>query len=420
MAFRAALIGLIGIFALMLPASSAVRAQEEDVQKIAAIVNDELISEYDVDQRLLLVFASSGRRPGAEILEQMRPEILGTLIDEKLQLQAAREFELTMSEEELLNAVEYIASQNDMDASAFRSRLGAAGVAWRGYLEQVRANLVWDRLVRGRFSGSVTVSEEDVEAYLARIKENADKPERRVAEIFLAVDNPEEDQAVARQAAAIYSQLEQGASFPEMARQFSQAATAATGGDIGWVREGLLDPEIDATLKQLQPREVSRPVRTVAGYHIVLVINERTLGKADPDKDRYTIKQVAIPFGEDGGIKAEADLTDLRTEINSCSSVDRLAAQVENARVLDFGTLIAADLAGDMREKLTPLTTGGKTVIEPTETDVRFLYVCEKVADKPALPTKADIDNRLSGQQIARMARRYLRDLRRDATIEYR
>ena len=92
----------------------------------------------------------------------------------------------------------------------------------------MRANLVWDRLVRGRFSGSVTVSDDDVDAYLQRITENADKPERRIAEIFLAVDNPEEDAAVARQARTLYQQLKQGANFPEMARQFSQAARATS------------------------------------------------------------------------------------------------------------------------------------------------------------------------------------------------
>lgn len=417
MALRAALLGLIGVFALTLP----LFAQDNgDVQKIAAIVNDELISDYDVDQRLMLVFASTGRRPDPKVLEQMRPEILNTLIDEKLQIQAAREFELTMGDEELANAVEYIASQNGLSANEFRTRLANTGVAWRGYLEQVRANLIWDRLVRGRFSGSVTVSEDDVETYLQRIKDNADKPERRLAEIFLAVDNPEEDSAVAGQARSLYHQLRQGANFPEMARQFSHAATAATGGDIGWVREGLLDPEIDRALKPMKVRQVSDPIRTVAGYYIMLIIDERTLGKPDPEKDRYTVKQVSMPFGDDNGVKAEAALNALRKKIDSCSDVEPLTAEVEGARVLDYGTLIAGDLSDDMLARLTQLGTGGKSDVEPTEEDLRFLYVCEKVANKPAMPTSEDINNRLSGQQIARMARRYLRDLRRDATIEYR
>ncbi len=417
MGLRAVLLGLISVFALTLPLSAQ---NEESVQKIAAIVNDELISEYDVDQRLMLVFVSTGRRPTPQMLEQLRPEILSTLIDEKLQIQAAREFDLTMGEGELNEAVQYIATQNGMTAQDFRSRLGASGVAWRGYLEQVRANLVWDRLVRGRFSSAVTVSDEDVDTYLQRITENADKPERRLAEIFLAVDNPEEDGAVARQARALYEQLKQGANFPEMARQFSHAATAATGGDIGWVREGLLDPEIDRVLKKLNVGQVSAPIRTVQGYYIMLIINERTLGKANPERDRYTVKQVSIPFGDDGGVQAEAELAAIRNQVDSCSSVDSVSAVVENARVLDFGTLIAGDLSDDMRAKLTPLETGGKSPVEPTEQDVRFLYVCEKIADQTTLPSKRDIENRLSSQQIARMARRYLRDLRRDATIEYR
>jgi len=401
--------------------SAAADTYVEGTQKIAAIVNDEIISEYDVMQRLRLVSVSTGVRPTADAIPQLRKELLQNLIDEKLEIQEAGEYEITADEEELVQTVSYIAQQNNVGVDEFRNVLERAGVSWRAYLNQIYAELVWDRLIRGRYMSRITISDEEIDEVLKRLELNSGKPEYRLAEIFLAVDDPSERTAVERTAERLLNDLKNGAKFQAVARQFSQSSSAATGGDMGWIQSGQLDPNLEGVFSRMEPGQLSAPLRTNGGYVILLLIDTRTLGKGDPNRDVLTLKQVMARYGDgDDGTVAEAALTALRQKAKSCDTLDQLADASVNISVLDFGQVIYGDLAGDLQASLKGVETGHKTPIEATEGDVRFLMVCNKVANEARMPSRRDIENRLIGQQVAMMARRYIRDLRRDATIEYR
>ena len=142
------------------------------------------------------------------------------------------------------------------------------------FRRQIAAQIAWSRLIETRYAGSVTISDEEIDAALERLRVGADRPQFAVSEIFLSVDSPQ-DEAPSRQAAEqIIAQLNQGALFGNIARQFSQSASAASGGNIGWVLQGQLPEEIDEVLSDVEPGQLAGPIRSEGGYYIV-VLRER-------------------------------------------------------------------------------------------------------------------------------------------------
>ena len=139
------------------------------------------------------------------------------------------------------------------------------GIERSALVDQLTASIVWTKLVRRLVSQTNVVSDEEIDYALKRAKETANEPQSRVAEIFLAVDNPQQEDEVRRLAERLTEQMKQGARFSAVAQQFSQSATAAVGGDIGWVRPEQLSPEIGKAVAQMRPGELSAPIR--AGVH---------------------------------------------------------------------------------------------------------------------------------------------------------
>ena len=153
--------------------------------------------------------------------------------------------------------------------------------------------ILWSKLVRGRLGAAVSVGEGEIDEAIARLEANRGRPEYRVAEIFLAVESSEREDEVRAAAASLFEQLRAGVNFDQIAGQFSQSATAAVGGDIGWVVEGQLPSEIEAVLAQLEPGSAAPPVRAFDGYYIVSLIDRRTVLADAPASglDREAIRQ---------------------------------------------------------------------------------------------------------------------------------
>ena len=154
--------------------------------------------------------------------------------------------------------------------------LKANGIERSALVQQVTASIVWAKLVRQIAADTDPVSDEEVDDTLKRLKQNENDPQSRVAEIFLAVDNPQQDAEVLALAQRLIDQMKQGARFSAVAQQFSQSATAAVGGDIGWIRARRTQPAAgEGGGDQMRPGELSPPIRTPAGYYILLVLDRR-------------------------------------------------------------------------------------------------------------------------------------------------
>jgi peptidyl-prolyl cis-trans isomerase SurA len=424
-----------------------------DVQRIAAVVNDEVISGYDLEQRMKLVISSAGLQPTEEVLRRIQPQVLRGLVEEHLELQEAAKQKIKIDEKDVDEALGNIGRQNNMSAAQIKAFMERGNIDVSTLKDQIRANLAWSKLVNERFGGRVYVSEEDVKNELDRIKQAIAQPQYQVAEIVLRVDSPDQEEEVQRTAERLMEQLHQGAPFSSVAQQFSQSSSAAAGGDLGWVQTGQLAPEVAKVITAMAPGQVSSAIRTAGAYHIVLLRNKREAGKMRPVMEatpeapgaregvkRAQIAQILIPLSPKAGEKdveaATALAEEARGKLQGCSNASAVASSNKAFKYAALPMTAFSQIAPFFQQAImaTPEGQASRPVRSPM--GVHVIIVCKKdvetvrqaakpapqaVAEKePSMPDKEEIQGRLYNQQISMMSRRYLRDLRRDAVVEYR
>ena len=273
--FTAFLSALVFSFGLMTAAPSYGQARTET---IAAVVNEDAVSVSDVNERIKLVIASSGMPDNQDIREKLEPQILNILIDEKLKLQEAERLEIFVGEADIEQGFAAIAAQNKFSADQFRSVLRNSGVSPQTLKDQIHAQIAWSQVIGRELRPQVAIADKEVDSVLNRLKASQGKDEYLVSEIFLPVDKPTEEADTRKLADKLMKELEEGkVPFQRLASQFSQAAGAAKGGDIGWVQEGQLPQELDQVLAQMGEGELSQPIRSLAGYHILALRKKRTI-----------------------------------------------------------------------------------------------------------------------------------------------
>jgi peptidyl-prolyl cis-trans isomerase SurA len=340
------------------------------------------------------------------------------LIDERLQSQEAERLGITVTDEQVTATAEEIAQRNKLSYAEFAKMMEGRGIIPSAFLEQVRSQLTWNALITRRLRPSVEVSEDEVEEIVRRITASRGLKQRRVSEIFLAVDTALQEDEILGNAQRLVEQLRAGGSFPALARQFSEAASAARGGELGWIQEGQLPEELDAVLARMRPGTLSAPIRSLSGFHILLLRDER---QTSLDKVTLHLKQVlfALPEGanEDRkqAVKAKAEAA--RGEIAGCAGLDALAAEIGSPGSGDLGTVNPGDLPPRIRDVVISLPIGQASPPMEVPGGLGILVVCERTDSGV---DRDQIRDRLSGQRLDMLARRYMRDLRRSANVDIR
>jgi peptidyl-prolyl cis-trans isomerase SurA len=404
---------------------------------IAATVNDESISQYEIRQRVALYLATSGLpKLTAEQTKRVRGQILEQLEDEKLQLQEAQRKKITVSPVEVDKHINTMMSEKDFDIAQLRKTLAAAGASEDALRAQITASIAWQKAVQDEYQDRVDITPQMVDAEMRRNAEGADKPHFQVSEIFLPVDNPEMNEKVRKDAQEIEDQLHQGAPFQLVARQFSQHPTAASGGDIGWVYLGQLAPELNQALAKMQTGEISAPIRSTGGWYI-LDLRERqeplgtkiaTVNTTPTGPDSVLpLARLLLPMPPTAP-KEELDkvmtvANQISTRIRQCGQLEEIHKQLPGSVYMKLGDMKLSELSPQMRDALLKTTAGGVAAPFSDEAGIEVIARCDKrepIRTAYKLPTREEVENQLFQQQIATMARRYMRDLKRSANIQLR
>lgn len=398
--------------------------RDPGVRKATAIVNGAVITESDIDHRLALILNAQDVQLPAEEVDRFRAQVFRSLIDEVLQIQAAAQQENAVEESEVNRVFESVAQRNGHTPVSFVNHLRSIGSSERSLKQQIRGELAWRAVLGRNVEPFVTVGNDEVQEIIDRLNASRGTAEYQVAEIFISA-TPETAAEARANAARIVEQIRAGASFQAYARQFSEASTAALGGALGWVRAEQLPPELSGIVTQMPVGAISDPIPVSGGYSIVALGDSRQILMTDPRDAVLSLMQMTVQLPPGSGereMNARAQQLTRATETlgGGCGRAAEVA-QTIGAELVSNDQVQVRQLPPQLQQTLLGLSLGQATPPLGSAERVSVLILCGRDDPQPAsMPTAADIEARLNEERVGRRAQRYLRDLRRDAVIDYR
>lgn len=401
-----------------LPVGGIATAQDTAAQErlalegVAAIVNDQPISYSDVRQRArLLLLSLGGQQPSQEQIQQITGQALEQLIDERLQLEKASEFEMEIAPEEINSAVDDMARQSGATGDQLKQQLLAAGVNPASLEEQMRAEIAWSRVMSGLYGSRIRISDNQVDDQMNRLRSSLKQTQYRISEIFLYAPDEETKAQALQAASSIIEQLNQGADFRIAAQRISSAPTSATGGDMGWITPGDLDPALAEAVENSPGPGLIGPLTVENGVYILNVVNKREPAKLTTKVDLIRLQVI------DGD---EAVLKEAMDAIQSCDDVQSVSNSKSNLRHADLTDIDVEELGPEGKALVLAADIGQPTEIFAAGSGLAVMYVCRREDGAEALPSRDDLKERIKNQELSMISDRELRDMRREATIIYR
>jgi peptidyl-prolyl cis-trans isomerase SurA len=409
------------------PAGGAAAAPAGLSEGVVAIVNDNIISSYDLSQRVALLIATTGVRPTPQNLPQLQQEALRGLIDERLEVDEIRreekeqKFSIMADDDEVNDYIGRIAQGSRMTTEQLFAALGSVGVAPETLKDQIRAQRSWAHWIQGRYGGSrLKIGQDQINLAIQAIEAEAAKPQYNLGEIFIDASRAGGIDQATNGAQQLITQMQQGAPFAAVARQFSSTSTAANGGDAGWLTESAMPPEVRAAVLQMRAGQLSAPIVTRDGVYIILLKDKR----AGSDSMIVELKQAAISLdasATDAAVSAaQTKLMALKAKITSCADVEPQAAKFDGVVAGDLGQTDLKDLAPSFQQAIAGLKVGQVSDPIRTSAGLHLIALCDRHQSGVNIPSRDEIEARLEDQQLDLISRRYLRDLRSSATIETR
>lgn len=407
----------------MLFAAPITPVQAQGAERVAAVVNEDIVTLRDLEQRTRLGLLSANLPDRAETRAQIVPQVLRRLIDESLQIQEAKRLNVAVGDGEIDSGILSIEQQNNMPKGRLEPFLKERGIDIETVRRQIRAELSWVKVVRNTLLPTIRIGEEEIDHRLVSIKANQGKKEYLAAEIFLTVDNAREDAEMAQLAANLLDQMRHGAHFSILARQFSQTG-GASGGDLGWVSEGMLDEELTLALSKLEPGQVTPPIRLLDGYYILMLRDTRIAGEnqaREPTIDLAAINLYPLP-GTNQAERAR-QLVALRSAIAPAKNCEDYEQAVHRIGGTDWnrpGVMPISAIPPEFLDWAKQAKPGQAS--DPIETPEfsRILVLCGRNEGGAGLPSRDDIEQSIERERLELMAQRHMRDLRRAAFVEIR
>ena len=386
------------------------------VSAVAAIVGNTVITTFDVEQRVRLMVLSSGGRVTPEMAGALQLQALRDLKNEKLKLSEAKNFELAAEPAEIEAELRVMANASGLTVEQLETSFAADGISINSLREQIAANIVWPRLVQGRYGKRVRVSEEEIDAQIERMREDATSEQYLVSEICIPVPSPDAAQTYYQGGLQLIEQMRRGVPFAIVAQQFSACTSAAAGGDLGWVRPGELPEELDQAVRELPVGSVTNPIPS-EGAFMILAVRDRREAKQQGEKT-YTLAYASAPLSI-GRTQALQSIQKLATAGACVGSGGRRqdlgpdigVALVEQAKLDDIDPRFQRAIDG--------LDQGDLSGAIEADEHLHIAYVCE-LDEGLGIPSRRTVEDRIYGRQLNRISQQYLRDVERKTMVDIR
>ena len=391
------------------------------VVKATALVNGDVITQTDVQQRLALLAIANGGQIPADEVDALSQQVLRNLIDETLQIQSAKTEKIDVKQSDIDKTVQRVAQNVKKTPEQLAAFLEANGSSIKSLRRQIEGEIAWQRLQRAKIE--VTVGDDEVKAVLDKLNASKGTEEFHVGEIFMGA-SPANETQVLDTMNKILVQLRNGASFAGYARQYSESSAKAVGGDLGWLRPEQLPGPLADALKQMPAGAISNPIPNSGGYSIIAVQDTRKILTADPRDAVLSLKQVSINFPKGTSRQAAEPIVSRFAEaaqhIGGCGGADKIAADF-HGEVVTSDQVKMRDLPPALQRLMLPMQVGQATQpFGSLDEGVRVLVMCGRDEVAQSAPTYDDIYQQLNDERVTSRSNRYLRDLRRDAVIEFR
>ncbi|WP_373287480.1 peptidylprolyl isomerase [Stakelama pacifica] len=397
---------------------------DPNVRRPTAIVNNSVITGTDVDHRLAMVASLNQMQIAPDERQQLKLQILRTLIDETLEIQQAKAKDIVVSQGEIDQSYDRIAHRFNKTPEEFDAYLREIGSAPASLKRQIEGEIAWSRLLQSQVEPFVNVGDAEVNAILDRLKASKGTEEYHLKEIYLPSDDRSEQQIVATMK-EITEKLKQGVPFENLARTYSEATTSVRGGDLDWVRSEMLPASMVNAVQSMQVGQIAGPVEVPGGFSLLYLVDKRQVLTADPRDAVLSLRQMTLTFpagtSEAAGKAKAQELATASSKLQGCGAVPAVAQKI-GAEVVDNDAVRIRDLPPQLQDIMMKLKVGEATPpFGSMDQGVRVLVLCGRDDPKGGtLPSPDKVQAQLEQERVNLRAQRMLRDLRRDAIIEYR
>ena len=420
-------VSLAGATAAAAPIPPVPPPQSAQATKIVAVVNGDVITNADVSNRARLFALSTGLPVTQDVLDRLRQQITRQLIDERLRMQEVLRRKIVIQDKQIANSIHDIEQRNGMSAGALRQKLSADGVSQITLIDQIRTQLGWTQVLREQLGNNVTITDAEVKDQQRLLAQQVGKPEYRVGEIFIPVDDPANSADAQRFAETVITELRAGAPFPVVAAQFSQNQTALQGGALGWVQPNQLDPEVARLVAQMPPGAVSNPVKVPGGLSIVTLQAKREIGREVGTA--VSLRQVFLPFTSALNPQAPTEqqkqtldkARSISASVHSCDQMEQIAKANNQQRPVDPGE-VRLDTVNPpaFRQVLATLPFDRASQPVVANDGIAVIIVCSREEKNLAQATDEEVKAQLLNERVELLSRQMLANLRRHANIELR
>jgi peptidyl-prolyl cis-trans isomerase SurA len=414
------------LFALPLAALAAPPPATQ-ATRIVAIVNGDVISNADVENRARLFALSTGLPVTQDVLDRLRQQITRQLVDERLRMQEVQRRHIVIQDKTIAQSITEIETRNGLPAGALRQKLAADGVSQRTLIDQIRTQLGWTQVLREQLGEKVTISDAEITEQQRLLAQQVGKPEYRVGEIFIPVDDPANQADAQRFAETVITELRAGARFPVVAAQFSQNQTALQGGELGWVQANQLDSEVARLVAQMPVGAVSNPVKVPGGFSIVTLQGKREIGREVGTA--VSLRQTFLPFTSALNPQAPTEqqkqalekARNISASVHSCEQMEQAAKANNSPRPADPGEVRLETVNPPaFRQVLATLPPDRASQPIVTSDGIAVLIVCSREQKNLAQQTKQEVQSQLLNERVELLSRQLLANLRRHAAIDIR
>lgn len=406
---------------LILPLTA--HAQRSD--SIAAVVNGDVITYTDLYDRMDLVIKSSRMPNNTEFKERLLPQVLTGLITENLQLQEAKKLGLETAQAEIDKGFAELAGQNNLKSEQFKSVLKRDKINVATLEKQIESQLAWGKVIQSEIRPRVQLTDSEIEDEVGRLKKREGQEEYLVAEIVLpyGADADAKEAEVRKAANDLSQQLQKDPrKFPAAARQFSQSATSANGGIIGWITPEQMGDDIALKLQNMQKKQVSQPIKTDDDYTILFLQDKRIIkmgGGKTEEKLRIKVAVFTLPDDQSARIATKNDIDIFRRDVKGCLDINKQIADRDNAKLNEFDDTLS-NIPSDIVNAVENTDIGDIGQSLENESKISVPMLCARDGGGADVAMEREIEQRMGLGRMDTLQKQYLLDLIANAYIERR